>query len=280
MRRTAFALAIALSLGPAATARGELLIIDVGPKPEKVPARSRQARLPEVRLVMSESETARKAAPATLAKLAELGYEVAPEAEFGSLLEAKAAYVLLNVVIVRSGESCFVSAKGVELKAETSFWRWETGDDLRPCEQQIQEAVESFVKARPPAKPKAPAVPAEPAAGEPAAAAADPVAAPAGGPMVIPALHLGTAPAGGEAADPAPAPAAGEAAAVQEAGSPVSGGQAEPAAAGEGEGEGGGEEDEEEPEEKKCGCGAGGAASPAALLLALGALLRRRAARG
>ncbi|MGI5863703.1 MAG: hypothetical protein ACOX6T_16825, partial [Myxococcales bacterium] len=120
----------------AGRSEAEPRIIDVRPQRKKVAV----ARFAEVRVLMSDSETSRSLAPSILEQLRSLGYEVAPAVEFESGQEPKPAKSLLRFEILRSGESCFVTAKAAEPKAETSFWRWETGDDLRPCATQVEDA--------------------------------------------------------------------------------------------------------------------------------------------
>ncbi|HCF61400.1 MAG TPA: hypothetical protein DFS52_25810 [Myxococcales bacterium] len=168
MRPVVLAVGLVLVL-IAGRSEAEPRIIDVRPQRKKAVV----ARIPEVRVAMGDSETSRNLAPSLLAQLRSLGYEVAPAVDFEVGEKPKPTRTLLRFELLRSGGSCFVSAKATEPKAETSFWRWETGDDLRPCSTQLEEAVVSFARARPPARPKAPEQ--TPAVDPDAPPAADPV---------------------------------------------------------------------------------------------------------
>ena len=271
MRPVVLAVGLVLVL-IAGRSEAEPRIIDVRPQRKKAVV----ARIPEVRVAMGDSETSRNLAPSLLAQLRSLGYEVAPAVDFEVGEKPKPTRTLLRFELLRSGGSCFVSAKATEPKAETSFWRWETGDDLRPCSTQLEEAVVSFARARPPARPKAPEQ----------TPAVDPDAPPAADPVVVD--LVAAAAAAGPAFDESAREAGAEAHSRSEGGPAADAGSG-PVTRDEGESAGASADGEPPADEqgapsepsggKTCGCATTASALPmgALLLAGLGLGIRRRA---
>jgi hypothetical protein len=134
-----------LALAPS-LAHAEVLIIDVSQKKKAV-----AQALPDLHVLMSDSDMARSLSAGTVAQLKSIGYTLTAEVDYGRVKEGRNARALLRLEIVHLDQSCFVNVYSADFKTpENSTFRWETKDDAKPCADSIKLGLEAFAAAHRP----------------------------------------------------------------------------------------------------------------------------------